>query len=627
VNNLEIVSYMDFYFNDGRGRVGDIARFYLYGDGAWAFANRLGYPTTANNQAPAVSLPFANVHLQAGPMPGNMATFFQQCGQQVSQNIEVLVPQYVMVSSNTGKVEENHHYRRFVVKITINGTGVTITDLPNYFGLLSFPFFYLQYLYDVKYVTIEDKSGVLNGFPGRLETIQLSAIPGVAVPVVGAARVTQTGYSNQYTGTVAWSPNHGVFQPNTQYTATISLSAKTNYTLQGVTPNFFTVAGATATTNAANTGVITAVFPATARTVTQNAIPGISAPAAGESPVRTINTAQYSGTVTWSPNHSFFQPSTQYTATISLSPKTGYTFHGVALNSFTVSGSASQPTNAANSGLVTAVFPATAAVNSLFGGGTGTSLSPYQIRTVQQLKNIGLIDTNGIYFVLAANINLDFVPWLPINMGEGFFNGYGYTISNLYIEAGSSGNYGLFASNDGTISNLTVSAFINIDNYEAYIGVIAGINFGNIVSCTTKNTIGNDYMVQINQRSTMGGIVGRNMGLIEKCTNNGKIRDTVSGSSSVIGGIAGDNFGGSIMNNTNNGGIFVGSGYSNLSFGGIVGWQKWGSAEDNKNSGIIVDYPAGNPVWSQQPNGNHIFGYRMYGRIEGNYCVCPQCWY
>ncbi|WP_461255171.1 pre-peptidase C-terminal domain-containing protein [Treponema sp. R80B11-R83G3] len=51
------------------------------------------------------------------------------------------------------------------------------------------------------------------------------------------------------------------YAAGTQYTATITLTAKTGYTLQGVAANFFTVAGATTVGNDANSGVVTAVFP------------------------------------------------------------------------------------------------------------------------------------------------------------------------------------------------------------------------------------------------------------------------------------------------------------------------------------------------------------------------------
>jgi len=89
--------------------------------------------------------------------------------------------------------------------------------------------------------------------------VDIKEIGGVTAPAVGAKPVTEVTSTTQYRGTVTWSPNHAVFEAATTYTATITLTARTGYTLQGVAANFFTVAGAK-TTNAANSGVITAVF-------------------------------------------------------------------------------------------------------------------------------------------------------------------------------------------------------------------------------------------------------------------------------------------------------------------------------------------------------------------------------
>ena len=47
------------------------------------------------------------------------------------------------------------------------------------------------------------------------------------------------------------------------YTATVTITPKTGYTLTGVSENFFTVASATAT-NAADSGLVTATFPPSA---------------------------------------------------------------------------------------------------------------------------------------------------------------------------------------------------------------------------------------------------------------------------------------------------------------------------------------------------------------------------
>ena len=190
--------------------------------------------------------------------------------------------------------------------------------------------------------------------------INIAAIPGVTQPVTGQTPVTAITETAQYTGTVTWSPVHSTFAASTVYTATITLTPKTGFTLSGVPANFFTVAGATSVSNAGDSGVVTAVFPSTsATTINIAAIAGVTAPATGGTPVTAITeTAQYTGTVTWLPADSPFKPGTAYTATITLTPKSGYTLTGVAANFFTVAGATA--TNAANSGVVTAVFPATA---------------------------------------------------------------------------------------------------------------------------------------------------------------------------------------------------------------------------------------------------------------------------
>lgn len=93
--------------------------------------------------------------------------------------------------------------------------------------------------------------------------VNLSAIPGVTAPVTGATPVTTITETEQYTGTVTWSPSvPTTFWSGTAYTATITLTSKTGYTLTGVTANSFTVTGATAT-NSASSGVVKPVFTAT----------------------------------------------------------------------------------------------------------------------------------------------------------------------------------------------------------------------------------------------------------------------------------------------------------------------------------------------------------------------------
>lgn len=90
-------------------------------------------------------------------------------------------------------------------------------------------------------------------------------------------------------------------------------------------------------------------------------IEGVTPPVRGESPVKyIIENDQFEGTVEWSGSPSFFAPSTVYTATITLSPKSGYTFFGVDENFFKVSG-ANLVSNEADSCYITAEFPETGA--------------------------------------------------------------------------------------------------------------------------------------------------------------------------------------------------------------------------------------------------------------------------
>ena len=194
--------------------------------------------------------------------------------------------------------------------------------------------------------------------------IDITIIPGVTAPVRGASPVTMITETAQYTGSVTWNGSPANFAASTVYTATITLTAKAGYTFTGVTADSFTVEGASSVTNSADSGTVTAVFPATEAIpdtlIDISAIPGLTIPSNGSTPVTAITeTSQFTGTVSWTPAVSgTFAADTVYTATITLTAKAGYTFNGVTADSFTVEG-ASSVTNSADSGTVTAVFPAT----------------------------------------------------------------------------------------------------------------------------------------------------------------------------------------------------------------------------------------------------------------------------
>jgi hypothetical protein len=210
-----------------------------------------------------------------------------------------------------------------------------------------------------------------------VNTLNLTTL--LTAPVRSAAPVTTAINTTQYTGTIAWQTSSGsdftgsAFVVDTVYKALVTLSAKSGYTFVGVAADSFTYTGATAS-NAANSGTVTITFPTTtAADVVVNALnltTLLTAPARDAAPVTTaINTAQYTGTVAWQTSSGAdftggaFAAATVYKALVTLSATPGYTFAGVAADSFTYTGAIAS--NAANSGTVTITFPATAAVGSV----------------------------------------------------------------------------------------------------------------------------------------------------------------------------------------------------------------------------------------------------------------------
>ena len=331
----------------------------------------------------------------------------------------------------------------------------------------------------------------IHGGKRILTTINTTEISGVTIPVADGTPTATIADTSEYTATISWNGNPTTFTGNTSYTAIITLTPKTGHTLSRVPANFFTVAGAT-TTNSINSGVVSAVFPATAlkqltitdpislttskpydtnttavvtagtlsgiispdvvtvsavanyntssvgtgKTITvvytlsgaqaenyikpvnyttatgvithaiinASSIAGVAAPISGAIPTATITaTTQYTATISWNGNPSTFSVGTVYTATITITPKTGYILSGVPANFFTVAGATT--TNSINSGVVSAVFPVVqdyAAVPSAVVLAVG-STAPVGGVTNVVIPAIGTTNTTGVITDWVAN--------------------------------------------------------------------------------------------------------------------------------------------------------------------------------------------------------------------------------
>jgi len=278
------------------------------------------------------------------------------------------------------------------------------------------------------------------------KTVNIAAIQGVTAPVNLGTPVTRITENPQYSGTIEWSSNNdsdfknanSTFKYGKTYKATITLTAKKGFTLRLVKANFFTVTGATSVTNKADSGVITAEFPsATVGVINIAAIPGVTVPVPGGTPVSTItNTAQYSGTVTWSPTvNGTFASDTTYTATINLTPSTGYTLTGVAANFFTVA-NAITVSNSANSGVITATFP-----------------QPSRIEYYWVDQHGSLVTTSGGVTSITTGSSLTITSQIP--------QGQSYSVKKWYvngIDTGQTGSTYIFSIT--TIGKHTVDLFL-----------------------------------------------------------------------------------------------------------------------------------------------------------------------
>ena len=108
-------------------------------------------------------------------------------------------------------------------------------------------------------------SGVITAvFPVTDTSISSTFITGVTPPVTGVSPVTSITPGSGFTGTVSWSGSPLTFDGSTVYIATITIIPNAGYTVAGILANQFTVPGATSVTNSSDSGVITAMFPATA---------------------------------------------------------------------------------------------------------------------------------------------------------------------------------------------------------------------------------------------------------------------------------------------------------------------------------------------------------------------------
>ena len=191
--------------------------------------------------------------------------------------------------------------------------------------------------------------------------------------------------------------------------------------------------------------------------------------------------------------------------------------------------------------------------------GEGTEAKPYEIGTARQLNGLRLTFVNagvapyanaGVFYQLTADIDLkDYqtgAGWTPIgdvtNTFKGNFNGNKHIVSELYVNAPTIDNIGLFGYiNGGTVQNIGVEGAVNANSIYGYVSGVAGrVNNGSITNCYSAVKVsGGTYS------SNVGGVAGYLEG--GSSVNNCYATGSVSGYN-YVGGVVGYAYYSSIIN-------------------------------------------------------------------------------
>ncbi len=183
------------------------------------------------------------------------------------------------------------------------------------------------------------------------------------------------------------------------------------------------------------------------------------------------------------------------------------------------------------------VFLFSSLAQAQYGGGSGTEIDPYLIRTAEQMNNIGATPGDwDKHFQLRADIDLSEYTGDAYNIigtdsmngsFTGVYDGNNHTISNLSINSLREKYTGLFGYMTGEVMNL---GLINPEVFSqgSHVGALAGYLFaGTITNCYVEgaNVSGDDYV---------GGLVGTCAGRLNRSYSTGIIIGD-----SYVGGLIG----------------------------------------------------------------------------------------
>jgi hypothetical protein len=191
--------------------------------------------------------------------------------------------------------------------------------------------------------------------------------------------------------------------------------------------------------------------------------------------------------------------------------------------------------------------------------GSGTSGDPWKVSTDVDLRKVGVGDCTltGVY-LQDADITL-ISPWTPVPEGfGGTYDGANYSITGLQVNGGGVSKQGMFRDVSGTVTRVNlVGASVTNNNGDS--GTLVGfLNMNGEVSYSNASG-------SVSGTGNLGGLVGVSQGSI----SHSSAAVTVSGSSANVGGLLGQNEGGTVTDSQASGSVTSTSNY----VGGLVGYS------------------------------------------------------
>lgn len=147
----------------------------------------------------------------------------------------------------------------------------------------------------------------------------------------------------------------------------------------------------------------------------------------------------------------------------------------------------------------------------------------YQLRTTDDVLWFFASAPSSASAKLCNDFDMRGTSLAPKSSFSGTFDGDGHTLT-VEIKLSSGDKKGLFASNSGTIENLTLAGSVTTvgSSYSGYSqAALVGNNTGTVRSCT-------NYASVTGTANYIGGLVAYNNGTVQACLNAGTVTTTTS---------------------------------------------------------------------------------------------------